>query len=255
MLADLKFQTRKAERDRKPSIIRPQSMPANPVSPASSLKQERKREEIIDLAIPLFARVGPDGVSLRQVAAEVGIQVGTLYYYFPEKTLLYRAAVDRAVTHAARLFTDVEQYGDAPIDQLRGMVGGFLNEFSPGNYYGAMTTRELLRLSAGEEDLRALSPETVKRLQQTQRTLKAVIARIANVPETDPELDWLQQFVTGSIFGVALTLPWFDQTRKKSSSIRGEAVREHLLNSLLAALHDFSESRHAKAKAKTIKKR
>jgi AcrR family transcriptional regulator len=45
---------------------------------------------VADAALRLFARHGYAAVSMRTIAAEVGVQVGTLYHYTPDKqTLLF----------------------------------------------------------------------------------------------------------------------------------------------------------------------
>ncbi len=55
------------------------------------------RDEILAGAFAAFARAGPDGLSMRALAAEVGVSTGTLYHYFPHK----EAIVDRLFPWAA----------------------------------------------------------------------------------------------------------------------------------------------------------
>lgn len=56
--------------------------------------KRKTREEIIDLAVPLFAKRGYDGVSMRDVAAAIGLTPAALYYHFPDKEHLYFDAVE-----------------------------------------------------------------------------------------------------------------------------------------------------------------
>ncbi len=58
----------------------------------SSEKQNTKKE-ILAITIPLFAKSGYAGVSMRQIAKAVDLQAATLYYHFPDKHTLYIEAL------------------------------------------------------------------------------------------------------------------------------------------------------------------
>ncbi len=45
---------------------------------------------------PMFAQRGYEAVSMREIAAAVGIQAAALYYHFPDKQSLYLATMDYA---------------------------------------------------------------------------------------------------------------------------------------------------------------
>ncbi len=65
--------------------------------------KKNMRGEILELAIPLFASAGYDGVSMRDIATAVGLTPAALYYHFADKEQLY---VD-AVGHACKETKDV----------------------------------------------------------------------------------------------------------------------------------------------------
>jgi AcrR family transcriptional regulator len=54
------------------------------------------REEILGLSVPLFATVGFDGVSMRDIAAAVGVTPAALYHHFSDKEQLCLDAVGYA---------------------------------------------------------------------------------------------------------------------------------------------------------------
>ena len=54
------------------------------------------REEILGLSVPLFATVGVDGVSMRDIAAAVGVPPAALYHHFSDKEQLCLDAVGYA---------------------------------------------------------------------------------------------------------------------------------------------------------------
>lgn len=55
--------------------------------------RRQTREEILELSAALFAKHGYDGVSMRDVAAAVGLTQAALYYHFADKDELYVDAV------------------------------------------------------------------------------------------------------------------------------------------------------------------
>src|ERR1700750_714563 len=60
----------------------------------SSPKGQRRRQQILDAAIPLIARNGGRGTSLAQIATEAGVTQQGLLHYFPSKEDLLHAALD-----------------------------------------------------------------------------------------------------------------------------------------------------------------
>lgn len=65
-----------------------------PAAPAPGRQPpEETRTRILSCAVPLFARAGYEGVSMREVATAVGVTPAALYYHFPDKEQLYLAAV------------------------------------------------------------------------------------------------------------------------------------------------------------------
>ncbi len=51
------------------------------------------RDRILDATLTLMARFGANGTSMRAVAAAAGLNVATLYHYFPSKHDLLQAAI------------------------------------------------------------------------------------------------------------------------------------------------------------------
>lgn len=65
--------------------------------PARPAKGERTAARILDVAEEMFAQGGFAGTSLRDIAAEVGIQQPGLYRHFASKEELYRLVFERAL--------------------------------------------------------------------------------------------------------------------------------------------------------------
>ena len=56
----------------------------------------QRRQELIEAAWRVIARVGLDGVTVREIAAESGYSTGTLAHYFADKDDILRVALERA---------------------------------------------------------------------------------------------------------------------------------------------------------------
>ncbi len=61
-----------------------------------------RRELILDAAIGVIARTGVRGLRVEVVAAEAGVAVSLIYYYFGSRKGLVRATLDHANERAAR---------------------------------------------------------------------------------------------------------------------------------------------------------
>ena len=58
---------------------------------------ENRRGAMLDSAARSFARKGYDGTSIRDIAADVGVQPSSLYYFFRSKDDLYEAVYERGM--------------------------------------------------------------------------------------------------------------------------------------------------------------
>lgn len=87
-------------------------------------ESERAREQIVDRALALIDRDGMQGVSIRRLAAELGIRGPTLYHYFANKGALLDAVRGRVV---AELWAEVERrLGDVPAGDWAGVIRGYV---------------------------------------------------------------------------------------------------------------------------------
>ena len=130
-------------------------------------------DAIREAAAELFHKHGYEATSLRQVAAEVGIQVGSLYNHISGKEMLLRWIMvgimeDLLAAQQAAL----EGYTDA-VDQLRAIVDVHVR-------FHAARARDVF---IGNSELRALSPEyraeVVRLRDQYEAGLREVVERVA----------------------------------------------------------------------------
>ena len=139
---------------------------ANPESTASASGREATVAALVVAATRLFAGQGPDGVSLRAVAAEAGVNYGLIHQYVGTKDDLLRLVVRSISETSAREFTSAHDLGE--------VVARFVR--TDRSAYVTMLTWALLQgRDAGE--LLGRSP-----------ALAALATRVGDAPDTDARI-------------------------------------------------------------------
>ncbi len=99
----------------------------------SSAAYQTRRQEISQAAIRVFNRLGYTGASLSAVAADMGIDRATLYYYFSSKEQLFDEVV-RAVLEENNQFARKIADGPAsPASKMRELVSALMVSYA-ANY-------------------------------------------------------------------------------------------------------------------------
>lgn len=84
-------------------------------------------------AIPLFAKVGFEGVSMRDIATTVGVTPAALYHHFPDKDQLYLAAVEHAFEGKVGPFKSILDGAGSPWDRLEAFITQFAHVLEKEN--------------------------------------------------------------------------------------------------------------------------
>src|ERR1700729_2344222 len=77
-----------------------------------------RRNKILDVAVDLAEEGGFDNVRQRDVAANAGVALGTLYKSFRSKEELLSASLDREAELLERKMEDNPAKGDTPLDRV-----------------------------------------------------------------------------------------------------------------------------------------
>jgi TetR/AcrR family transcriptional repressor of nem operon len=140
-----------------------------------------RRRALVDAAFRRIADEGFEGLRTRDIAADVGVNIATLHYYFPTKEALIRGVIGRTMQR----FQETMPGDGSPVDQLRGHLRAL-----------AVLLEEDPQLWAvlGELVLRAPRDADLGRImQQTDaywhRTLRDLLARCIAQGAIDPTLD------------------------------------------------------------------
>lgn len=97
----------------------------NSVNPRRQPIQERAKQrtrQILDVTARLLGEVGFDELTTILIAKDLGISVGSLYHYFPNKQSILYALGDRWLETMSQALGDIEQL---PLEQLN--LAGFVD--------------------------------------------------------------------------------------------------------------------------------
>ncbi len=148
-------------------------------APAAS--REDRRSALILAAYRQIAERGFEGLRTRDVAAEVGVNVATLHYYFPTKEKLIEAVVE----HAMGRFRTTLETGAASGNLLEAYLRGVRRLLSREPELGTVM---------GELSLRSARDPALARIMQDMneawhRTVRALLRRAAKSGQIARELD------------------------------------------------------------------
>lgn len=92
-----------------------------------------RRAQMIGAARTALARGGVAGTSLRAVAAEAGVPLGTLQYVFPSKEKLLQAVIEDVVDEIAEVLRDSAELDGGLAHAIREGVLGFWSNLVTGH--------------------------------------------------------------------------------------------------------------------------
>ncbi len=117
---------------------------ASPVKIAMTTIKQHTKEEILTIAIPLFANNGYDGVSMRQIAAAVGIKAASLYHHFPDKQSLYIDTLGFAFAERTQPLFEAFTLPAQPRERLRMLLDKFCTLMADDVDFGRLIEREIM---------------------------------------------------------------------------------------------------------------
>jgi len=89
--------------------------------PKATPDAEPRREALVLAAYRRLAEAGFEGLRTRDVAAEVGVNIATLHYYFPSKEALIRGVVGHAMGRFRTAFAPGSRPGEQLAAQFKGI--------------------------------------------------------------------------------------------------------------------------------------
>ena len=173
---------------------------------------EKRRQELVLAAYREIAARGFEGLRTREVAAEVGVNIATLHYYFPTKESLIRAVLDHAMN---RFRTTLAPHG-SPTDQLRIYLRSVRTLLVEEPELGAVMAELALRSVRD----RSIGPIINEMYDLWHVTLRGLLRRAVREGGLRPELD--SDAVAALIIATltSLTLPVMADARRGDRALR-----------------------------------
>lgn len=124
----------------------------------------KSKEQILSIAIPLFAEQGYSAVSMRTIAQAVGVSAAALYHHFSDKQTLYLAAMTQAFVDKADSLEKILSSGIAPEIRLAQFITRLCELIHQDNDFSLLIQREMM--DGDEIRLRLLATEVYRDLFQ-----------------------------------------------------------------------------------------
>lgn len=173
--------------------------------------QKKRATEVYAAAARLFARKGFHATRMQDIADELGMQKGSLYYYFNSKDELLNDLVTGSVQEAQSALQAILDSGETPTRKL-----GLAVE----THLGILQKNADLHLINAQEILVSLDAETAVTidalLKAYENSWAAIIAEGMQTGEFRADLD--QKIIVKALLGLCnSTLTWFEPNGRLSS--------------------------------------
>jgi AcrR family transcriptional regulator len=141
------------------------------------------RERLVDAAERLFAQHGLEAVTMRQLAAELGVSPMTPYRYFADKDAILAAVRARAFNRHAEALELALEHGDTPLERANAVGRAYL-DFALGH---PEAYKLMFDIKQANE---AAHPELVEAGARSRATMTAHLTAMieGGVVKGDPDL-------------------------------------------------------------------
>jgi AcrR family transcriptional regulator len=127
---------------KRPTLNKPAEVPGN-----RTKDPQRRRQNIIDAALKLFAQKGVSATSIRDIVQLSGESLSTVYYYFDDKEDLFITVMTESALQAIQPVLEAEKdaRGDA-VTRLRRLLSAYTTFMTKNPESSMMVIRGLLRI-------------------------------------------------------------------------------------------------------------
>jgi AcrR family transcriptional regulator len=194
---------------RSQSTLEPRKSPVQARSAASV-------EAILKATIQVLLKIGKDRLTTTRVAARAGVSVGTLYQYFPNKSALLRAVLQRHMDEIGSAMETAcrEQTGSS----LEKMATALVTSFLAAKMKDAKASVALYAVSSDVDGAR-ISREMS---QKANRAIVAMLATAKDELKTDPQL--VASMMHATLAGVSRRLLESPSPESDYEKLRAELV-------------------------------
>lgn len=148
-----------------------------------------RRAEVVDAVLRIAERDGLEQATLRNIAAEAGLAIGSVRHYFADHAEVMEVAMRELVERlTARLFSKVEAVQASGADRRAG-VEDLLAEFLPLDEQRRVESAAWLSFVTASRTEPRLRPLTLKMQNGSKTIMERVMAGIVASGKAAPDLD------------------------------------------------------------------
>jgi AcrR family transcriptional regulator len=171
----------------------------------------------------LFAKDGLERVTLRDIAKDADVLLGTIFHYFPQKNALRNAALTEAYEGRSRQIRAALSVVGTPEDRLRSLIRDLLSRFEKDDPYLRLVER-----NNADGGAKFVGDAVRANWRENYKSLAAIVSELTKQPiktSKDPRI----AFVFSVIFGFAKMHREYDGILKLKKNIRDAASIDELL--------------------------
>lgn len=198
--------------------------------PVMTTKRADKQSRILDVATALFSERGFSATRMQDIADELGMKAGSLYYYFDSKEAVLVAIVGERVGVAVAMLEEIVGSNGTPLDQIRAGIAGHLDVFD--------RHADLYRIFQSER-LHAISEELGERVDALGRRYEELWVEMIGTAQSEgslrPDADpWL---LMKAIVGMCnSTLFWFRPNGRYSAAEVADTFADMILSGVTTSV-------------------
>jgi len=196
----------------------------------NAARSAKRRTQVLEAGARVFSRKTYDTATMDDIAQELGVSKGVVYYQFRSKEDIFREIISTAISEALRRLIATDERGDPPAERLREAMRELivynLDEATP-NYYAMMVIG----------NIRALSGSNREQVRDLQRRYQRLVTRIIDEGVAAGVFDVPDSHVTAmSILTAANGVSnWFVPGRSADAAQVAAQVSEQQVRGILAA--------------------
>ena len=111
---------------------------------------KNKRDEILVQAANLFRKKGFSGTSMQDIARDVGILKGSIYYYFNSKNEIFREVLIKGISPVLKNAEFIMAKDLSPAEKLRELLRSHIDYIMHDNYSLNLYLQEKEKISVQE---------------------------------------------------------------------------------------------------------
>ena len=180
--------------------------------------EKNMRDKILDVASELFRRKGFDGTSMQDIAGEVGILKGSIYYYFSSKNEIIREVLEKGIEPVVRSGEEIIKKELPPRKMLKELINNHLRYIMEHNDTLVIFFQERGKISHAETD------RYLHNRNRYEGMFRSVLEKGIETGEFNQKID--ASLTTFAILGMCnWIIQWYNPKGPKSA----EEIIEHML--------------------------